>query len=126
VASAAAAPAASSVTCVKEAHSDDNWVSGYCLHGGAAIAYQEHVKCSNGKTFDGNVVTSTNGSPESKATCLGANNFVFSESITHTRPRCGAARRRPYGRRLAVLADLLAGRRGIYPGPRRIGTCAGR
>jgi hypothetical protein len=80
----AATPAASSVTCVPQAHSDDSWSSGYCLHGGAAIAYQEHVKCSNGKTYDGNIVTSANGSPESKATCLGASNFVFTASITHT------------------------------------------
>lgn len=73
-----------SVTCVPQSHTGDNWASGYCINGGALIAYQEHVRCTNGHTYDGNIVQSTSGNPESRANCNGANNFLVSGTITHT------------------------------------------
>lgn len=71
-------------TCVANAEVGDNYMGGYCLNSGAVIAYQEHVTCTNGRTYHGPVVTSRNGEPLSKAFCGGVNNFVRSFWITHT------------------------------------------
>jgi hypothetical protein len=81
-----AVPASVIVTCNPSHQSDgETWASGYCIRNdGGSIGYQEHVKCLNGRTYDGNVVSSRNGFPDSKATCLGANNFMTSHWITHT------------------------------------------
>jgi hypothetical protein len=70
-AAANAVPTLPTVTCVKASHAGDNWQSGYCVRGGTQVAYQEHIVCSNGHTYDGNIAQSSTGSPESRATCAG-------------------------------------------------------